>query len=812
MIEENRAMQVLQPSSPYLFTSSRMVALVDRPQMVPAEGPIADSIYGYHTLWAAEVPFIPAHISKDDRDFDTEATNRITRAVQRQVRFLYDLAQSRDNLSTFELRLVARPQPSGMAKVGICFLGKTFHPNEQMSRKLALGLWEKFSAVFPREVPFSYPLIPVCEQPQAGSLQTHSFQEWYEPIPFTELTSFASIVELRKYEDWPTLRNIGGVYHAHDYLPHPFVPALDYSAMARLFETMAHQNKTCVVTITLRPQQLTDPEELMLHEHARWFEQIASGQVDEDNPLAEVMQELKNDVFDAYPRSYAEHGLQVYNVLKRESRSLFTVRLQVVGSPIAEATLMEALGSEVMANAGNAYPSRWVRVEADNASEFRWALFNLQWLEFVRWSISPLIQQSPALVRLRQLATVLEVSGAFRLPIASGSGGLAGLEVRDEPFSLPPMVPGGQAPGLALGTILDRGIPTGMPCILPINAFSGLMQVFGEISEAREHVLQGLLRGAKASGIPWMLLGGTGCSHIAAQLHARHIVVDAAFPGLHLNFHPLLPPPGISITKFVDILVRVFMAAYGLDFAAGSLLRRACLKTYELAGWVDEKIGRPIDVAGLAAQVDIVAQQSDVPAQTANLLRTRCVLALQDLVTTAPNLRDAPYAEDTLWLEPTVIESGWLGSDINSTMLRGCLWAWLALALATTPVRAQAPRGFVALSEAHTLFGPGTNRNTSPALLSSLATPASSIITLAQHIARAEVGTMFIDDRPDLLDSEVSNKAGFTILTSNANVAAQEHAAAFIGASHRQQTRLYRLNSKEAVVVMRGSLPLLIGL
>src|SRR5436309_9325751 len=121
----------MQLSQPYLFTSPRMVALVDRAQMVPAEGPIADSIYGYHTFWAAEVPFIPAHVSKDDRDFDTEATNRIARAVQRQVRFLYDLAQSRDNLSTFELRLVAWRHPGGPATVRIAFLGKTFHANEQ---------------------------------------------------------------------------------------------------------------------------------------------------------------------------------------------------------------------------------------------------------------------------------------------------------------------------------------------------------------------------------------------------------------------------------------------------------------------------------------------------------------------------------------------------------------------------------------------------------------------------------------------------------------------------------------------------------
>jgi hypothetical protein len=798
----------MQLSQPYLFTSPRMVALVDRPQMVPAEGPIADPIYGYHTLWAAEVPFIPAHVGRDDRDFDVEATNRISRAVQRQVRFLYDLAQSRDNLSTFELRLVARPQPGGLAKVGIVFFGKTFHPNEQMSRKLALGLWDKFSAIFPREVPFSYPLIPVGEDSRTGSAQIHSFRQWYEPIPFDKLTNFASIVELRKYEDWPTLRNIGGVYHAHDYIPHPFVPALDYSAMARLFETMAQQNAICMVSITVRPQQLTDQEELILHEHARWFERVASGEVDEDNPLADVMHELKNDVFDAYPRSHAEQGLQVYNVLKRECRSLFTVRLQVVGDPVAQSNLVEALGSEVMANAGNAYPSRWTRVEASDPGEFHWALFNLQWLEFVRWGISPLIQQSPAIVRLRQLTTVLEASGAFRLPVAPSSGGLAGLDVRDEPFSSPITALDDRGQCIALGTILDRGVPTGILCSLSINTLSGLTQVFGEASESRERVLLELLRGAKAPGVPWILLGESEVSrpHWAAKLEAHHVLVDAGFHRLNLNFHPLLPPPGIPLTKFVDALVRVFMAVYTLDFAAGSLLRRAFLKTYELAGWADGKIGQPIDLAELSTQIDAVAQQSDVPIQIANLLRSRCVLALQDLAATVPNLSDAPYARATTGLEPTIIEFGWLGSDISSAMLRGCIWAWFALALTAAPVTTQATRGFVVLIDAHTLFGSVGDRSHSSTV------PVSPVATLAQSIARTGVGTLFIDDRPDLLDAEVTNKAGITILTSNVNRAAQEYAAALIGASPRQRVRMHRLNPMEAVVAVRGSTPMLIAL
>src|SRR5436853_6322007 len=113
----------MQLPQPYLFTSSRMIAMTDRQQMAPREGPIADPVYGYHTLWAAEVPFIPAYVPKDGGDSEGNASQHITHVLERQVRFLYDIAQSRDYLSTLEMRLVSWPQAGGYARVGIVFFG-----------------------------------------------------------------------------------------------------------------------------------------------------------------------------------------------------------------------------------------------------------------------------------------------------------------------------------------------------------------------------------------------------------------------------------------------------------------------------------------------------------------------------------------------------------------------------------------------------------------------------------------------------------------------------------------------------------------
>src|SRR5450631_4105302 len=145
----------MQIPRPHFLTSDRMAAPMERLSPTLGEDPGQETVYGYHTLWIAEVPFI---VNEGPRDFAYESEKRLTYVLQRQERFLYDLAQSSEHLSTFELRFVSWPQAQGPTQVGIAFLGKVFHQDRLISIKLATDLWDKFSAVFPRESPFSYPL------------------------------------------------------------------------------------------------------------------------------------------------------------------------------------------------------------------------------------------------------------------------------------------------------------------------------------------------------------------------------------------------------------------------------------------------------------------------------------------------------------------------------------------------------------------------------------------------------------------------------------------------------------------------------
>lgn len=808
----------MQLPQPYLYTSPYMMGLVDRAQMVPHEGPLTDIVYGYHTLWIAEVPFIPTFISQTSGDFDIAASNRITHAMQRQIRFLYDLAKSREHLSTFELRLVSWPQAGNIARVGIAFLGKIFHPQEDISRHLALELWNKFSAIFPREAPFSYPLVPVIEGDNGTTGQTHTFSEWYQPLSSANVTRPGCLVELRKYEDWPTIRDVGGTLHARDYIPHPFIAALDYSSMARLFETLARQQKTNIVSITLRPQRITDQEVVILHELAGWYQRVCRGDAKLDNPLIEVLKELKSDVFEAYLGTRAELGKNVYESLVREHRSLFTVRLQVIGDPYVENDLIEALGSEVMANAGSAYPSRWTRVEPDSEEDRQWASFNSQWLEFARWGITPIIQKVPSLIRLRHLATVSEVAGAFRLPIAPRSGGVAGITVRDEPFGLPTNIfSSSHNTHFTMGRLLDRGVPTDLPCMLTTKDISKFTYLFGEASSSRDQVLRSILQGMTKYGIPWALIRKKGASHagLAAGLPVHYLHIDTQQINSPCPFQAFLPPPGVSLTNFLDALVRIFTAVFQLDASTAIILRQALTDIYTQAGWTGQE-STAFRLSELADNLNTALQRHNTNQDLLRALQTRCILPLRDLAISLENICSSAPGQNFRLSAPLIVDIGWIGSDTSQTLIQGCLWSWLALAYSVKDPGAETMiRGVIGIEDAHAIFGQNQYASqilpgfSNVPLASSLPAPTS---TLARMLVNTNVGMILLDDRPDLLDREVSHKQGTLLLTHNSNEEALNNVASLIGLSERERDRIRRLTQGETVIVRSGSEPILVTL
>ncbi len=767
---------------PYLFTSDLEKAAVDQEQIEP-KNPLTKMVSGYHTLWIAEVPFIPA-MNSDNKDFGYVAQQRLEVILKRQKRFLSDLSRYQEYQTTFELRFVAWPQKHGIAHIGLAILGKVFHPDRRASRQHALKLWQHFEALFPSEPPFSYPLIPIQLKSHKQDQQRYSFMQWYQPVPFDQLTS-SSLVELRKYEDWP-IPLLTGLQYIYDYLPHSFEPALDYSALSRLLAILVEQQNSAVVSITIRPQRLNTLEIPMLYMLLGWNQQLLTGNRTYENqttpsPFQILAKQLglPFDISVLHFKQRAALGCEIYESLLQQWQTLFLTRLQVIGIPQAERALVEALGSEIVANVNHPIPRLWSTVSPTNADELDQARFNTQWLEFSRWGMT---YDAPLpLTRLRQFATVDEVFGAFRLPIASGNG-LPGLAVRDEPFALPAAYVPSYPDGLIVGTIQDRGMPTTIPCYLPKQ---GLLCLFGESKEAQSLILQDVLKGIRpllgiflSAQCPLPLLEG--------RHQIQHLTLDLTFRS-QVPVSPLLIPVGRSPASLFNLWTSVLATLLHFDASSAALLHLVSIQ-------VSEQYTSDWTLATFVQHLHDFLQKHNQSA----LNNIRCLLMpLTELLSpwlslALDRISSSLSSETSLLIHLT----GATGT-LSESLLAGLLWSWCTLAFAPCHNQSQQiPRGFFALDSAHVVLG-----HTSSTL-------SRQISELLRHGGTC----LLIDERPDLLNEQLISNASAILVTACQSAQVYRHIANQLALSHADMLRMQRLSNNEAIISVPQQNTLLIDL
>ena len=242
---------------------------------------------------------------------------------------------------------------------------------------------------------------------------------YYQPIKFDELIP-ASVLEIRKYEDMPirSTAPMGRVERKGDYIAHPFVPSVEFTPMGLFFTALAAQPQRCYVGISLSPTRMFDQE---IHNASFAIGQFKKTATEDD------------DVTEEYIRSRSQIGIFVYQKLMEEREQLITVRVHLVGETETPHGLAEALGSELMDNANNKYPTQWVAVQPADDKEMARALNNLRYLEQDIWGHT---LASPPQERLRYLATAPEAYGAFRLPVPPERV-IWGWLIKSEPFVAP---------------------------------------------------------------------------------------------------------------------------------------------------------------------------------------------------------------------------------------------------------------------------------------------------------------------------------------------------------------------------------------
>jgi len=663
-------------------------------------------IEGTHALFAVRVPFIPSFLSGDFTRAATGEMGRIRLVVGRQIRFINDLATIKnigsDSSATIDLRFLVQPkQDQPYCDVRVVFVGKVFCPdstNSNEAKNLAICLWRQFYSHFPLEDPFNYPLLPVTEAELGQNGQEFvdprvQFEQQYLWPIACERIKLSNLVEIRKYVDRdPQIEDPESTVGSY---PHPFRPALDFSAMGRFLETLARQTQRCVVSISLRPTSLFDGELkgviLRLNQYLRLLEQ--QQQKEQETRKKRWLARYRQERFETIYR--------VYEPFIKQHQHLFSIKIQIIDEHEAPMDLVEALGSELMDNTRQEV-YLWERVSPRTDKELDVAKTNFAFLEHRRWGGA---NSESAFQRLPFLVTAYEAAGAFRLPIPPESGYLPGLVVRDEPFVLPPKVVDSQTetriegPSVSLGRIIHRGTETDVEFNLSIDDLKRHALVVGSTGSGKTTTYLHLLVQLQAQHkIPFLVIYPIDKPDYRVLMWDKRVNERLLIFTLgdettsKFRFNPFAVPPGILLKTHISRLMRCFMAAFSMWDPLPAVYRAALRKVYSDRGWNVEKdkgrrdpgafpIMRDFYEAILELSLKLTEEYGE---EVRGNIRQGSEIRIRDLIENTGSILNV-QGDGTRWEDildrPTVMELGRVGSTEDTALIMGFLLTCLSAEL-----------------------------------------------------------------------------------------------------------------------------------
>jgi len=670
-------------------------------------------IEGFHGVWAARIPFLPAMLSED---FKHIGVQRISLIQQRQFRFIYDLARIRENNSTFMLRFISTPNPlAGQPNlIDIIFLGKIFSKNKSSVQPFGELLWERFSSIFPTEEPFNYPLETIINK--------NEFLEYYEPIKFSTIEP-EHILEIRKFEEMPisSTAKLGRVERKGDYISHPFVPDQNFNPLGSFFQTLTTQPAKCSADVSLRPTKLFDQEIFNVSFMIGQFKKTAS----EDD-----------DVTEEYIRKRSQIGVYVYENLMLEREQLMMVRVQLVGEDYSPKGLANALGSEMMGNAANKYPTMWNQVQPTNSDQMETVMHNLMKLEHDIWGNT--IASAP-LTRLRYFVTAQEAYGAFRLPVPSESGYMPGVLIRNEPFITPVdelelreqtriessddgllSTKPEKSKKINIGKVYHRGSPTAQYFSIAIKDLSRHTLIAGSTGSGKTTTIKHILSQLWIDHhVPFMVLYPVDKPDYRDLAIFEELYNDMLIYTLSdettspFRFNPFEIPEGILLKSHISRLMRVFESSFSLSDPLPMIYREALRKVYRDKGW-DIILDRgsyskeyPI-MSEFYATIKDITEELNYGREVQDNVRQASVIRIGDLLENAGhvvNVRSSMNFSKILSY-PTIMELGRVGSTEDIALIMGFLLTRLQEEIENNPRPSEKPH-ITVVEEAHRLMAEG---------------------------------------------------------------------------------------------------------
>jgi hypothetical protein len=366
---------------PYVYTSDKEETEVESGEF-DDWGVVPEVVDGRHSVFAATVQ--PA-------DTDDGGGGSALEVLGRQIRFIAGLyhplggdVRPNPNLRTLDLRFIPQPEKR---RINTVLLGKAFDSSLDVSRQVALELWEECRGLFPAD----YELKAVTAEAE--------FEECFLGGFIEGIADGRQMVDVRRYEEFIPMEREEQVWE-QDYLVYPFVWSVQ--GLAELPRILVSLPQRCVVSVSLRQTKLYEAEERHLCDLYVTFEKL------------EKVNWLKAKV-------QGRVGMRLYSEYLRRLRFPFLMKVQIAGERGVPNSLIHALGvgltglpDGVLEGSADDYvETSYDFVFPETAEELDTARRNLKLLEHTFWGRDlPLAKYR----RLRYLVDARWANCAFRLP------------------------------------------------------------------------------------------------------------------------------------------------------------------------------------------------------------------------------------------------------------------------------------------------------------------------------------------------------------------------------------------------------------
>lgn len=761
-----------------------------------------DGIIRYwHTIFGAEIPHLTDFFTGQDEVAGPERHEAILQnGLAHQIAFIQSLHHATPHPTSLALRYWFQPASK---RVQLFLLGKVRHDKKAIAEQLAKGWWQQIFSAFPHHL---FQLKPILLTNSAYTPRTGQVETVKGVALLNTLLDFpaGNLAEYHRAEAYEHLEAGQSGYVVYPLQGHT-------GSMHRLLHLLSTQEQPYLISVCLRPTQLSTGERQKLGEVASFCRELASRTERLVTETAQIISIPAGELADLYT-----------NYL-RQLHTPYLIRLSVASpSHIPPAILNELasdlahpylVGNEPKPNkkGGFTFPQ--------TDTQRRLAHYNLSHLAFEDWQPRSVQPRLAELGRLRHLTDANGLVSCFRIPLPP-IGGLPGLDSRPPNLfeALPEMLRRPRPGTLTLGQ-----------AHLPLHQLTQHLLIAGTIGSGKTNTAIQLLHQLwHTHRVPFLVIEPVNAQHndYRSLGHSLTIPTDLRIFTLGdettspFRFNPFVVPTGVILNAHIAGLIACFQAALpmGEDSPLPALFREALRRIYFANGWFQDDRGGQYSTHTIPTLpqlrdelASLIEQRYGRKTEVAQTLIGASVTRVNALINSSAGqilMADHSIPLDQLFEHPTILELRHLGSHEDKALMMGfILLALQEYADHNRPVGGQKLNHIVLLEEAHNLMADTDETDTAQAAAVQFFTNM-----LAENRKYGQ-GFIIVEQIPTLLaEGAIKNtvtklmhrlpgRDDITIMGSTMNFQERHNTRAVALQPHHGEALLYATGLNEATLV-----------